>query len=437
MKQIGMHFYINVRNYNDIVEKEESVLGRPLHSIHALDLYFTSIERYAKELGKVEIEKITGSRLHMYIIDDDMDRAFKFLWKVSTYARSLTRFISDKIAKYKTLQIFEIQVGACYGKFYEFEFTKTSEITTIGYAANFAAKLQSIALTDCLCVSENIYNDLTNKNIKNQFNVKYSAKIKKYDQDKYYEIKLIDKSHHFNDKIFTRVIEFANSINLGDINFSKARNLIDLEQISLVNSKEIVGIPFFADIRGFTSQFLEDDSNLEEMKIKTEQVLTKMHDVVIKHNGVHVQFQGDREVAIFHEYGDNKDCYLNSVISGLRLIDQIKEFNISIGIGESAGKMFVTRIGTRGSKDNIIVGRVVNKADEYEDNEANLNELVIDSDIYQKLNTANYSVAKLFKKRNDYYVTSIGFKQYLDGVQRNQLLDNNKNKKYNGAWFNG
>lgn len=157
MKKIGMHLYINIHNYNDIVECEETTIGKPLHSIHALDTYFTSIEKYAKELSSVEIEKITGPRLHMYIVEKNMDDAFWILWKISTYARSLTRYLNEKVVKYKTLFPFEIQIGACYGKFYEFEFNKTCELTTIGYAANFAAKLQSLAVDNCLCISENIF----------------------------------------------------------------------------------------------------------------------------------------------------------------------------------------------------------------------------------------------------------------------------------------
>ena len=105
--------------------------------------------------------------------------------------------------------------------------------------------------------------------------------------------------------------------------------------LSLENAKLVIGIPFFADVRGVTSQFAEDDSNLEEMKAKTEKVLSKMHEIVTKNDGVHIQFQGDREVAIFHEYGNNKECYTKSVISAMRLLDEVKNFEISIGVIEN------------------------------------------------------------------------------------------------------
>lgn len=436
MKRIGMHLYINIHNYNDIVEYEETNIGKPLHSIHALDTYFTSIEKYAKELGSVEIEKITGPRLHMYIVEKNMDNAFWVLWKISTYARSLTRYLNENVAKYKTLSPFEIQIGACYGKFYEFEFKTTLELTTIGYAANFAAKLQSIAVDNCLCISQNIFEELTNESIKSQFKQKTNSKIYKYDQNCYYEISLRSTNKYFNEDIYTRVLKYANDTNLKDIRFSSARSLINSEVLSLENSKLVIGIPFFADVRGFTSQFAEDDSNLEEMKATTERVLSKMYETVTKNDGVHIQFQGDREVAIFHEYGNNRDCYTKSVISAMRLLDEVKNFGISIGIGESLGKIFVTRIGARGCKDNVLVGRVVNNAEEYEDLEASENEIVIASNIYQILYESNIKLAKLFNKRKDHYVSTVGYKKYLDSLKCEQLQNNNKNNNYNGAWLN-
>lgn len=54
----------------------------------------------------------------------------------------LVSYINTDISKYKSLLDFSINVGVAYGKFYDFEFnTKEgfSELTTIGYAANYAA----------------------------------------------------------------------------------------------------------------------------------------------------------------------------------------------------------------------------------------------------------------------------------------------------------
>ncbi len=71
----GAHFYINIKNYNEIVIDEETKTGQVTHSIHALDTFFSMIEQYAKKKYPVKlvVEKITGARLHLYVIDDISD----------------------------------------------------------------------------------------------------------------------------------------------------------------------------------------------------------------------------------------------------------------------------------------------------------------------------------------------------------------------------
>lgn len=68
----GIHFYVNVANFNEVVIDEESKNGKVNHSIHALDTFFSGIESFGKKKfpEKYVIEKITGARLHMYVVDD-------------------------------------------------------------------------------------------------------------------------------------------------------------------------------------------------------------------------------------------------------------------------------------------------------------------------------------------------------------------------------
>ena len=149
IRKKGIHFYINIVNLNDVVETEEAHSGEVKHAVHELDTFFSSIEAYGKRHYPevFVIEKITGSRLHMYVESECIPAAFEIVSSVSQYAYKLTTHLSEHIAKYKTLLPFRIQIGACFGSFYEFEFKRENadELTTIGYAANFAAKLQGLA----------------------------------------------------------------------------------------------------------------------------------------------------------------------------------------------------------------------------------------------------------------------------------------------------
>lgn len=64
----GMHFYINIPNFNAVVIDEEAKTGKVNHSIHALDTFFSMIESFGKShFDSFVVEKITGSRLHMNV----------------------------------------------------------------------------------------------------------------------------------------------------------------------------------------------------------------------------------------------------------------------------------------------------------------------------------------------------------------------------------
>ena len=148
-KKTGVHFYINIANFDDVAEKEEAVTREVKHAIHELDTFFSSVEAYGLKHypGLFIVEKITGSRLHMYVVSDSIPKTFEIVSAVTKYAFELAGHLNTNVSKYKTLLPFIIHAGACYGPFYEFEFKRkdADEMTTIGFAANYAAKLQDVA----------------------------------------------------------------------------------------------------------------------------------------------------------------------------------------------------------------------------------------------------------------------------------------------------
>ena len=42
-KKTGVHFYINIANFDDVAEKEEAATQEVKHSIHELDTFFSSV----------------------------------------------------------------------------------------------------------------------------------------------------------------------------------------------------------------------------------------------------------------------------------------------------------------------------------------------------------------------------------------------------------
>ena len=164
--------------------------------------------------------------------------------------------------------------------------------------------------------------------------------------------------------------DFANDTNFGEINFSDTRTKVSFEGLSLINSKHIDDAAvLYADIRGFTNKV--DEERLSDIHQLTQRVLSGMNKAVVKEDGVHVQFQGDRESALFHQFSNESNNYaMRAFFSALRMVDMVAEINttkyddkLNIGIGISLGDVFATRVGLKFHKDNVLMGETVKQAD--------------------------------------------------------------------------
>lgn len=448
-KYKGIHFYICITNFNEIINDEEDQLGKPIHSIHMLDTFFTSIENYGKKLSSsLVVEKITGARLHLFVIQnygEKMDSVYDVVKKVVCYTYRLKEIINKEIGKYKSIKDLTINIGAASGRFYDFEFSTEdgySEYTTIGYAPNFAAKLQSLSEDNYFSISQDIYMALNDDNRYSYTKIK-EPQIKKYDQDCYYSVlikKIVPILEVFSNEEIIKIKEYANRINLNDMEFNYLTKQLDYSHLNSQKCNTFYGIPLFADVRGFTAKFDSDDSNLDEMSYQVMSILQTMYNTVISNDGVHIQCQGDREFAVFCEYNENKkgnnycSCFKKAVITAMRLIDKIKNFGVHIGVGESYGKMFATKIGARGEKDNILIGNTVALADTMEDQNASEDEIAITKEVYDAIKKEDDYLAKEFINKGDYYVTKVGYSRFLNNRSRIQLSKNNFQHNYNGAW---
>ena len=335
--------------------------------------------------------------------------------------------------------LFELQAGVAYGKFYEFVFERDSyeELTTIGFTCNYAAKLQNLASINSIAVSEDVYNAMDPVE-RMSFIRRTSPTIYKYEQSVYYEarIKQLKTRVNFNNERKDAIRSYANKRNLTDMQLPSVKKSLALEDLSTVIGRTIEGIPVFADVRDFTSQFNSDDSNLNEMAEKTRLLLEKMYATTVNHHGVHVQFQGDREFALYHNV-ENDKCFKDAVLGGMRMIDVVKPYSVHIGVGESFGKMYAVRIGAREEKDKLIIGRTVNNADQLEDEKAAADQLVISSEVYEGLKEQDLELAKQFRLvESGVYVTNQGFKAYTDQLKYAKQDKETKKHGYNGAWGN-
>lgn len=441
-KYSGMHMYICVTNYDGIIANDEAENGDVARSIHALDTFFTAIERYGNKLfpDRFVVEKITGARLHLYILADLRD-SFEVVKSVSAYAYFVSRLINSDTTKFSKLNDLKINVGADFGDFYIFEFETEgySEITSIGYVANYASKLQSVASTNRLSISSDVF-DVLQQEEKSYFAKNQDESLTKYGDGVHYsvELKRIISSTSITDKDVKEFKDRIASVNLDDFKYSSVRKPLDFSSLNKLNCKEFYGIPLYVDVRGFTGKFYEDDSNIEEMKNQTTRILLEMYQNTITHGGVHVQFQGDRELSVFHNIPNDSDdvgtCFVRAITTAMRHIDTMRSFEVQVGVGVDYGRLFATKIGARGEKDNLLLGETLIKADKMEDCYAKENEIAITSEVYKGLMIEDKMLASQFVHRGDYYIASIGFQEYMLEVSENELKTRNISKGYNPAW---
>ena len=440
----GIHFYININNFEDIVDDEENKQKKLSHSIHLLNSYFSGIERYARtNCDNIEIEKITSGRIHLYTIGT-VEGTIKDVLKVICFAYEFSKQIM-RVGKYSSLLDMEISVGASYGAFFAIDMkldADTSEFTSIGFACNYAAKLQSIAGSGVFAFDDDILKGCLSLGLEccSKENIMFSVK---YGQGKYYVAKLSSlmdlsfiRESSINSFIDNQIYDL-NSKHLSDMTFTDTNKNLNFDSLSLNDGRRFNGTPFYSDVRSFTSKFNSADANLNEMAGKVMTLMKTAFDIVEKNGGTHVQFQGDREFAVFVMSENDVDTLINPIIAGLRMIDAVKvSVGLKVGIGISCGRLHATRIGIRNAKDNLLIGRAVNEANILEDSFADDNQVAISSDLYMQLKANGQNdLCSIFKKSNDYvYITNCGYQNFLAIVQKNKLEKANSSRSYNGAW---
>ena len=446
----GLHVYINIDNFESLLKKEETSQHSIKHSLKLLNSFFVAIRRYVNHKWNfpgLHVEKVTGSRMHLYIEIGKNSNCTKEwcaqeLLLLAAYSRKAIDYLNTDIAKLNKNDDATISIGADYGKFRAFEFYDEKdgidEETSIGFSANYACKLQTIVKgISRLAVSKEVMG-LMSEDAKCHFTQEKSASLIKYSSDEngvYYSALLRILSTEIKVSFNPDEIrEITNKINFSEMTFSRVKKRFNVKSLTEKDSKVFEGIALFSDIRGFTSQFKDDDSNLKEKSAQAIRGISLMIRNVLEYDGNHIQVQGDKEVAVFPlEYEpENGESIRDAVNCALSIVDEMRTAKLNVGIGMSYGDVYASIVDIRGSKSNVILGETVTLGNELEDKCAEPNELVISSDLYNKLSEYDESkyLCGYFKKRDHYYGTMKSFTDILTEEQNRRLNEETRNKNY-------
>lgn len=455
-KTKGLHLYVTIDNFDELMSKEESSTRNIKKSLKLLNSFFVAIRRYVSQTNRFAglfVEKITGNRMHLYIDSNEGPSENECMYElvnISLYSINTIECLNNEVGKLASLDNAVIKIGADYGEFRKFRITdqqnNIDEDTSIGFAANYACKLQIIANRNSVAISEDDYSYVDSK-LKQCFKLSHNSLLSKYHDnysDKYYiatlqsirDLLSADGRYHFDEN---SIKDIANKINLGDMIFINETKKININNLSEKEIKKLNGITLMADIRNFTKKFNDDDSNLDEMSFKAYDGVMAMIKRIDEFEGTHIQVQGDKEVAIF-SLTRSTNCgeeIKKSIFAALHIIDDLKNKQLDVGIGMDFGDIYAAKLDTSGKKSPVILGKTVVNANNLEDDCAGVGELVISTELYGLLKQFRESnfLCKYFNYRLGYYYTSTGFiKMQYDERIREQERDT-KSKSYTGAYL--
>jgi class 3 adenylate cyclase/HAMP domain-containing protein len=141
----------------------------------------------------------------------------------------------------------------------------------------------------------------------------------------------------------------------------------------LIGKKQVATI-LFSDIRSFTS--ISERLSAEELVTSLNTYFNIMVGIIMDHKGIIDKFIGDAIMALFGapvQYGDDP---LQSIVTGISMIEALKGFNKSqvragrpvfkIGIGMNTGEVVVGNIGSNQKLEYTCIGDAVNLASRLE-----------------------------------------------------------------------
>lgn len=459
----GAHLYISIKNFEELVNKNTVSERDTKRFLHMINTFHVSMIKLVNQLfnDDVYIEKLTAGKLH--VVFKETDTYAEDIIDFSAAAYHITYNIFNSLNKYKHIDDFKISIGSDNGRFYNITFkdNRDEEITSVGNCANKASKITDITYEKYLSISDDIYN-LLGSQLRRLFNRidnrKLATMTNKYAKVGYYSTNLhtLNRKVDIDYKEIRDIVEQAyNKQNFDDYHFVDARNKIDFTLLGPRHNKRFNGIALYADINGFTKMFMDNDSNLEPMLHLTQTLLKFMNDTVKGHEGVRVQFQGDRISAVFHRHKDmNEDLFVNTVLCAMELVRGIKSTmaineykrydsrgSVDLSVGLSHGVITASRSGSKrdNSQDNLIIGNTVYEANKAEDDIANRKEVVIHMSVYDELKktTDGKLMSDLFVRCSnpDYYKTTkskndFEHRKYMEENQSRHQKEN-RLKPYN------
>lgn len=395
---LGSHAYASVTNFAQL--SSDSSLDD-----EGYKLLIQSVHAYEREVSHIAEQIVGGYRVHFQgpkvhvlaytPVNDDATAALK--------AAMLLLILNDFVgavfnAEFSEINDWRIGGGGDVGNVIGTRngMRGERELLFIGEPANQAAKI--MVDRSSLRITARVRNLLPKQlqeccTLLKDGNYKISASQATLDE--------LCKTHGIawnREKSAERVRKTRESIPLDRIAYGGANNPIDFSGLSERNNKRVFGASIFADVSGFTKYVRDagDDEDKQKGALKLFHVIRKESRYVLgsEHDGVQVQFQGDRIQGLLNVPKDDAAAIAREAVE--IAIDLQSSFEqavkhelpeakpLSLAIGVDVGTTLATRLGKHGDRDNICLGEAVENAARIEER-CDGGMIGISGDVYQHL----------------------------------------------------
>ena len=374
----GAHIYANVSNFSRMASAyvdDETEYKRFLQAFH---LYQREVARIVEDADKFDGLRVhfQGPKLHalFYRPINDTERLATLAFFLQLVLKDFTTNIFN--AAFPFTEDFAIAGGADIGYSIGTRNGRKGdrELLFLGPCANYAAKIISSA--GRLRITSSLYQALP-ESLR-----EICSKI----TDDVYQInslsqKKLDELLEENDIKWDReasserLAADKRQFPLKDIEYSAANTLIDIDSLSIRNNKKVLGASIFGDVTGFTNYIdsAETDEKRQEALRVLHAIRREMATVIVKdHEGIRVQYQGDRVQGFFHMPKDDEEKIATGAVEAAISLQSSMEKTLKkklpeaaalrLAVGVDMDSTLVSKLGTRAHRDRICLGEPVESA---------------------------------------------------------------------------
>lgn len=409
----GSHLYIDVPNFNELVTECNQDTQEQKKIIRALNTLQKVQDKLLQEQD-LEFMQVQSARTHAINFRPFNDESALVTHSVVCAISHLTYIYDGFNSCFQEIGNLRCSIGISTGDFLVCNIGKLGQrdLLSLGNAANQGAKI--LKDSNCIHITKETY-DLLPSDLQALFEKTKNSKVFKGSNTRwsvYPELKKKYAPDFDLEKLKSLTEDYKDSLPLSDIEISGTTKKLNFDELTERNNKRFYSASIYVDLDGFSAYVDKAyrDGKIKELIPLLNGIISEFQDVVQDHDGVPVQMRGDCLVGTFNLPTDTDseverlEAAIEAAIglqsSMIELNNFFKDYpDLKVAIGIDAGRIIATKLGHRGEKERIILGKSVAQSEKLQQKHAAGGEIVIAKESYDLIK--NETFKKHFKKTDD------------------------------------